>query len=103
MLFESVQYHPVSTLNLAIGPRVSYGDVPNVDPAILAVRSESVVVKIRTQICDDAIGEAIAVNQFIQEVEYSISLWAGDRLDFDQLGKLVDGHQDSVESSWRSR
>ena len=82
---------------------MSYGDVPNVDPAILAVRSESVVVKIRTQICDDAIGEAIAVNQFIQEVEYSISLWAGDRLDFDQLGKLVDGHQDSVESSWRSR
>jgi hypothetical protein len=40
-----------------------------------------------------------AVHEFIQEVEYSVSLWAGDRLDFDPLGELVDGHQNCVESS----
>jgi hypothetical protein len=43
------------------------------------------------------------VHEFIQEVEYSIGLGAGDRLDFDPLGEFVDGHQDSVESSWPSR
>jgi hypothetical protein len=42
------------------------------------------------------------VHEFIQEVEYSIGLWAGDRFDFDPLGELVDGYQNSVESSWRS-
>jgi hypothetical protein len=39
----------------------------------------------------------------VQEVEYSVGLWAGDQLDFDPLGKLVDRHQYSVESSLRSR
>jgi hypothetical protein len=38
--------------------------------------------------------------EFIQEVEYSISLGACDRLDLDPLGELIDGHQYSVESTW---
>jgi hypothetical protein len=42
------------------------------------------------------------MHKLIQEVEYSVGLWAGDRLEFDLLGELVDGHQDSVESSWCS-
>jgi hypothetical protein len=42
------------------------------------------------------------MHELIQEVEYSVSLWASDRLDFDPLGEFVDYHQDSVESSWRS-
>jgi hypothetical protein len=42
------------------------------------------------------------MHEFIQEVEYPIGLGTGDRLDFDPLGELVDGHQYSVESSWRS-
>jgi hypothetical protein len=41
------------------------------------------------------------MHELTQEVEYSIGLWEGDRLDFDPLGELVNGHQDSVESSWR--
>jgi hypothetical protein len=40
--------------------------------------------------------------EFIQEVEYSVSLGACDRLDLDPLGELVDGHQYSVETAWRS-
>jgi hypothetical protein len=43
------------------------------------------------------------MHKFVQEVEYSIVLEACDRLDLDLLGELVDGHQDSVESTWRSR
>jgi hypothetical protein len=37
--------------------------------------------------------------EFIQEVEYSVSLGACNRLDLDPLGELVDGHQYSVESN----
>jgi hypothetical protein len=43
------------------------------------------------------------MHEFIQEVEYSVGLGACDRLDLNPLGELVDGHQDSVESTWRSR
>jgi hypothetical protein len=43
------------------------------------------------------------MHEFIQEVEYSFGLGACDWLDLDSLGELVEGHQDSVESTWRSR
>jgi hypothetical protein len=43
------------------------------------------------------------MHEFIQEVEYYVGLGACDRLDLDPLGELVNGHQDSVESTWRSR
>jgi hypothetical protein len=42
------------------------------------------------------------VHEFIQEVEYPVGLGTGDRLDFDLLGELVDGHQNSIESPWHS-
>jgi hypothetical protein len=37
--------------------------------------------------------------EFIQEVDYFVGFWAGNRLDFDPLGELVESHQNSVESS----
>jgi hypothetical protein len=49
-----------------------------------------VVVEVGTQVCDDAVRKSVAVHELIQEVEYSVVLWAGDRLDFDLLGELVD-------------
>jgi hypothetical protein len=39
------------------------------------------------------------MHEFIQEVEYSVSLGACDWLDLDPLGELVDGHQYSIESA----
>jgi hypothetical protein len=42
------------------------------------------------------------MHEFIQEVEYSVSLGACDRLDLDPLGELVDSHQYSVKTTWRS-
>jgi hypothetical protein len=39
------------------------------------------------------------MHEFIQDVEYSVSLGARDRLDLDPLGELVDGHQYSVETT----
>jgi hypothetical protein len=57
-----------------------------------------VVVEVRAQVCDDVMGYSVAIHEFIQEVEYPVGLWAGNRLDFDPLGELVDGHQNSVES-----
>jgi hypothetical protein len=61
-----------------------------------------VVVEVGAQVCDDAMGQSVAMYQFIQEVEYSVSLGACDRLDIDPLGELVDGHQYTIESTWRS-
>jgi hypothetical protein len=75
----------------------------NINPIVLAIILELVVVEVGTQVYDNAVGWSIAVHEFIQEVEYSVGLWAGDWLDFDPLGELVDGHQNSVESSWHSR
>jgi hypothetical protein len=43
------------------------------------------------------------MHEFVQEVEYSVGLGACDQLDLDPLGELVDGHQYSIESTWRSR
>jgi hypothetical protein len=62
-----------------------------------------VIVEVGTQVCDDVVGLSIVMHELVQEVDYSVGLWAGDRLDFDPLGKLVDSHQNSVESSWRTR
>jgi hypothetical protein len=39
------------------------------------------------------------MHEFIQEVEYPVGLGTSYWLDFDPLGELVDGHQNSVESS----
>jgi hypothetical protein len=75
-LLEGVKYHLVSTLHLFVSTRVSDGNIPNNDPTVLAVLPELV----------------------IQEVEYSVSLWAGDQLDLDALGELVDRCKNSIES-----
>ena len=47
-LLEGIEYHAVSTLNLAVGLRMSDGHVPDVDPAVLVVLPELVIVEIRT-------------------------------------------------------
>jgi hypothetical protein len=61
-----------------------------------------VIVEVGAQVCDDAIGYSVAMHEFIQEVEYSVSFGACNWLDLDPLSELVDGHQYSVESTWRS-
>jgi hypothetical protein len=61
-----------------------------------------VIVEVGAQVCDDAMGYSVAMYEFIQEVEYSVSLGSCNRLDLDPLGELVDGDQYSVESTWRS-
>ena len=65
----------------------------------LVVLLELVVVEIGTQVCDDAIGEPVAVHNLIQKVKYSVYLGVGNCLDLDPLGEFVDSHQNSVESS----
>jgi hypothetical protein len=77
------------------------GDVSDANSTVLIVLPKLVIVEIRTQVCDDAIRKPIAMYNFIQEVEDSISLGAGNRLDLNPLGKLVVSHQNSIESFWR--
>jgi hypothetical protein len=40
---------------------MSDGDIPDVDPAGLAILPELVVVKVVPQVCDDAMGLSVAV------------------------------------------
>jgi hypothetical protein len=55
-LLESVEYHPICTLDLSVGPWMGNGDIPDVDPTVLAVLPELVVVEIGTQVCDNVMG-----------------------------------------------
>jgi hypothetical protein len=55
-LLESVEYHPVGTLDLSIGPWMGDRDISDVDPAVLAVLPELVIVEVGVQVCDDAMG-----------------------------------------------
>jgi hypothetical protein len=54
-LLEGVEYHPVGALYLSVGPRVGDSDIPDVDPAVLTVLPELVVVEVGTQVCDDTV------------------------------------------------
>jgi hypothetical protein len=49
------------------------------------------VVEVGTQVYVDVTEQPVAMHEFIQEVEYYVSLWAGDRLDFDPLCELIYG------------
>jgi hypothetical protein len=102
-LLEGVEYHPIGTLDVSVGLWMGDGNIPDVNPAVLAIFPKLVVVEVGPQVCDDAMGLSVEVYEFVQEVEYLVGLWVGDRLDFDSLGELVDSHQDSVESFWRLR
>jgi hypothetical protein len=55
-LLESVEYHPIGTLDLSIGPKMGNRDISDVDPTVLAVLSELVIVEVGAQVCDDAVG-----------------------------------------------
>jgi hypothetical protein len=78
---------------------VSNRDILYLDSAILAEFPELVRVEIRSQICDDSVGEAKAVHDVINEADYSIREDLCNRLVLDPLCKLVDGHQHMGKTS----
>jgi hypothetical protein len=53
-------------------------------------------VEIRSQICDDSVGEAKAVEDVTDEADYLIRGDLCNRLVLDPLCKLVNGHQHMV-------
>jgi hypothetical protein len=55
-ILESVVHHPIGALDLSIGPRMGNRDISYVDPAVLAVLPELVIVEVGAQVCDDAVG-----------------------------------------------
>jgi hypothetical protein len=57
-------------------------------------------VEIRSQILDDSIGEAKAVQDVADEADYSIGGDFCNRLALDPLCKLVNGHQHMGKTSW---
>jgi hypothetical protein len=55
-LLGSVEYHPIGALDLSVGPWMGDGDIPDVNPDVLAILLELVIVDVGTQVCDDAVG-----------------------------------------------
>jgi hypothetical protein len=55
-LLESVEYHPIGTLDLSTGPRMGNWDISDVDPAVLTVLPELVILEVGAQVCDDVVG-----------------------------------------------
>ena len=58
---RTVYYHAVGMLNLAVGPRVSDGDIPDVDATSFTEFTELIGGKVGTQVCDNAVGKAKTV------------------------------------------
>jgi hypothetical protein len=55
-LLESIEYHPIGTLDLSVVPWMGDLDIPDVDPAVLAVLPELVIVEVGAQVRDDVMG-----------------------------------------------
>jgi hypothetical protein len=53
---ESVDYNPIGAIDLSVGPWMGDGNVPDVDPAVLAVLPELVIIEVGAQVCDGAMG-----------------------------------------------
>jgi hypothetical protein len=99
-LLEAVDYQTVRPFHLSIGPWVCDRDIFNLDTCILAEFLELVGREIGSQVCDDAIGEAEAVQDIRDEVNNPIWCELGYRLVLNPLGKLVDSHQNMGEIVW---
>ena len=83
---------------MSVGTRMSHRYIANVDSTVLTIFPELVIVEIGAEVGDDAIREPVAMHDVIQEVEDSVSIRCGDRLDLNPLGELVDCHQNPVET-----
>jgi hypothetical protein len=100
-LLEAVDDQTVRPFDLSIGPWVRNRDILNLDACILAEFLELVGLEVGSQICDDGIGEAEAVQDIRDEVNNPIWCELGYRLVLNPLGKLVDSHQNVGETAWR--
>jgi hypothetical protein len=55
-LFKGIEYHPICEQHLTVDTRVSDGDILDVNTVVLAVLPKLVIVDVRTQVCEDAMG-----------------------------------------------
>ena len=53
---------------------MSERDVPDINFVVLTIFPELVIVEVGAQVCDNPIGEAVVVHNFVKEVKYSSSL-----------------------------
>jgi hypothetical protein len=99
-LLEAVDYQTVRPFDLSIGPWVCDRDIFNLDACILVEFPELIGHEIGSQVCDDGIGEAKAVQDIRDEVNNPIWCELGYRLVLNPLGKLIDSHQNMGETAW---
>jgi hypothetical protein len=100
-LLEAINYHVVRPFDLTVGPWVCNRDIFNLDACIFTELLELVGREIGSQVCDDGIREAEAMQDIRDEINNPIWSELGYRLVLDPLGKLVDSHQHMGETAWR--
>jgi hypothetical protein len=100
-LLEAIDYQAVCPFDLSIGPWVCDQDILDLDTCILAEFPELVGREIGSQVYDDGIRKAEAVQDIRDEVNNPIWCELGYRFVLNPLGKLVDSHQNMGETAWR--
>jgi hypothetical protein len=97
---EAINYHAVRPLDLTISPWMCNRDIFDLDARIFTKLPKLVGCEIRTQVYDDGIWEAEAMQDIRDEIDNSIWCELGYQLVFVLLGELVDGHQYMGETVW---
>ena len=88
---EAPQDLHVGAFGLTIAPGVRHRSVADLRSKVSTVGFEEVASKLRTVICDDAVGDPEAAHEALDELD-SRAGWDGmDGFHFHPLGELVDG------------
>ena len=88
---EAPQDLSVGALSLTIAPGVGHRSIVDLRSKVSTVGFEDVASKLRTIICDDAVGDPEAAHEALDELD-SRAGWDGtDSFHLRPLGELVDG------------
>lgn len=100
-----MQHHPIGTLDLTIGPRMSDGGEIEPDVVLLAKFPKDMTGKLRAVVGDDRVWHSKAADDVVDELDSSARADTGARLHLDPLGELVDGDEEVGEAlgCWSER
>jgi hypothetical protein len=86
---EALDYHAVRPLDLIVGSWVCNGDVFDFDACILTELPKVVSCEVRSQVRDDGVREAEAMQNVGDEINDPVWCELGYRLILDPFGRLV--------------
>ena len=100
---EASQDLRVGAFSLTIAPGVGRRSVADLRSKVSTVGFEEVASKLRTIICDDAVGDPEAAHKALDELDSRASWNGSDGFHLCPLGELVNGDIEVVIAPWRPR